>query len=175
MPIVESDLIHRYSGSGEVGNPDASLGGAINLVDPDGVIVSDTDNNDMDDITSTEAAAGIVIYRGFFYRNEITSDVLTWMAPVFWIESQTSSGDTDIAIAIAAEAKNLAIEVIPNEETAPGAGVSFTQPANKVAGIAIDDLDQNDFRGHWLRYNVVAGSGSTVDQYTIKAEGDTLP
>lgn len=173
MPIVEADLIHRYSGSGEVANPDLSLGGAINATDPNGVILTDTDNNDMDDITSTEAAAGIVIYRGFFYSNEVTT-ALTWIGPVFWIESQTSSAQTDIAIGIAVEAKNLAIEVIADEETAPS-GVSFIAPANKASGIAIGDLDQDDFRGHWFRYNVSAGATSLVDSYTIRAEGDTLP
>ncbi len=174
MPIVESDLIHRLSGGLTNTVPDAALGGDMST-DPGGVIVSGNDNNDMDDITSTEAAAGIVIYRGFFYSNEIISDVLTWTNPVFWIESQTSSGDTDIAIAIAAEAKNLAIEVIANEETAPGGGVSFTAPATKASGISIGDLDQNDFRGHWFKYDLIAGANSVVDSYTIKAEGDTLP
>jgi len=173
MPILESDLIHRLSGGPTNTDPNLSLGGAISTV-VGGIIVSDTDNNDMDDITSTEALAGIVIYHGYFYKNEITSAALTWISPVFWIESQTSSGDTDVSIAIADEAKNLAIEIIANEETAPS-GPSFTSPANKAAGIAIDSLDQNDFRGHWIRYNVNAAASSTVDQYTIKAEGDTLP
>lgn len=173
MPIVEADLIHRLSGGVANTDPNLALGGDMST-DPGGVIVSDTDNNDMDDITSTEAAAGIVIYRGYFYSNEVTSAVLTWIGPVFWIESQTSSGDTDVSIAIADELKNLAMEVLANEETAPS-GPSFTQPANKAAGLAIDDLDQNDFRGHWVRYNVSAAALSTLDQYTIRAEGDTLP
>lgn len=174
MPIVEADLIHRYSGAGQVSDPDLSIGGAINTADPAGIIVSDTDNNDMNDITSAEALAGIVLYRGFYFSNEITSSVLTWTAPVFWIESQTSSGDTTVLIAIALEAKNVAIETLVNEETAPS-GISFTAPANKAAGIAIGDLDQNDNRGHWIQYIVNAGATAVVDQYTIRAEGDTLP
>jgi len=173
MPILETDLIHRLSGGPANTSPDAALGGAMSTV-AGGIIVSDTDNNDMDDITSTEALAGIVIYRGYYYSNEITSSPLTWTTPVFWIESQTSSGDTDVAIAIADEAKNIAIEVIADEETAPS-GPSFTAPATKATGIAIGDLDQDDNRGHWVRYNVNAASSSTLDTYTIKAEGDTLP
>lgn len=173
MPILETDLIHRLSGGLTNTNPDSALGGAMST-DPGGVIVSDTDNNDMDDITSTEALAGIVIYRGYYYSNEIISSALTWTTPVFWIESQTSSGDTDVSIAIADEAKNIDIETIVNEETAP-VGPSFTAPATKATGIAIGDLDQNDNRGHWVRYNVNAASSSTLDTYTIKAEGDTLP
>lgn len=173
MPILESDLIHRLSGGPTNTDPNLALGGAMSTV-AGGIIISDTDNNDMDDITSTEALAGIVIYRGYYYSNEITSDPLTWTDPVFWIESQTSSGDTDVSIAIADEAKNLDIETIANEETAP-TGPSFTAPANKAAGISIGSLDQNDNRGHWVRYNVNSAATSTLDSYTIKAEGDTLP
>ena len=173
MPILESDLIHRLSGGVSNIDPNLALGGAMST-DPGGVIVSDTDNNDMNDITSTEASDGIVIYHGYYYSNEITSEALTWTNPVFWIESQTSSGDTDVSIAISDEAKNIAIETIADEETAPS-GPSFTAPANKAAGIVIGALDQNDFRGHWVRYNVNAASSSTLDTYTIKAEGDTPP
>ncbi|MCZ6582902.1 MAG: hypothetical protein O6761_07000 [Thaumarchaeota archaeon] len=172
-PIVEADLIHRLSGGGTNIDPNAALGDAISTV-AGGIIVSDTDNNDMDDITSLEALSGITIYHGYFYSNEITSAVLTWTDPVFWIESQTSSGDTAVAVAIADEAKNLAIEVIATEETAPS-GPVFTSPANKAAGIIIGSLDQNDFRGHWIRYIVTPGATAVVDQYTIRAEGDTLP
>lgn len=173
MPILESDLIHRLSGGLTNTDPNLSLGGIMST-DPGGIIVSDTDNNDMDNITSEEALAGIIIYHGYYYSNEVTSSPLTWTDPVFWIESQTSSGDTDVSIAIADEAKNIAIEIVANEETAPS-GPSFTAPSNKAAGIIIGSLDQNDFRGHWVRYAVNDISSSTLDTYTIKAEGDTAP
>jgi len=174
MPIVEADLIHRLSGSAAFNtDPNLSIGGQIST-DPGGVIVSDSDNNDMDDITSDEANDGIVIYHGYFYSNEITSDVLTWTNPVMFIDSLTSSGDTEVDIAIVLEAKNSTIELLANEETAP-TSISFTRPINKAAGLAIGDLDQNDFRGHWIKYQVEPGAVSTADQYTIKAEGDTLP
>jgi len=173
MPIVESDLIHRLSGQFALNtDPNLSIGGIMST-DAGGVIVSDSDNNDMDDITSTEAAAGIVIYHGYFYSNEVAT-VLTWTNPVMFIDSLTSSGDTEVDIAIVLEAKNSTIELLANEETAP-AGISFTRPVNKAAGLAIGDLNQNDFRGHWIKYQVDPGAISTADQYTIKAEGDTLP
>lgn len=171
MPIVESDLIHRLSGAVNNGSPDLSIGGVMST-DPVGVIISDEDNNDMDDITSTEALAGIVIYRGYYYSNEVGT-ALTWTDPVFWIESATSHGNTSVEIAIADEAKNVFIELLPNEETAPS-GPSFTTPANQAAGLLIGSLDQGDFRGHWVKYNVLASSNSATDQYTIKAAGDTL-
>jgi len=174
MPILESDLIHRLSGGASNTNPNLSIGGVMST-DPGGVIVSDSDNNDMDDITSTEADAGIVIYHGYFYSNEVSSAPLTWTGPVFFVDSQTSSGDTGVDIAIAAEPKNSTIETLANEETAPSGGVSFERPVNKAGGIQIGDLLQFDFRGHWVKYQVEPGAVSTADQYTIKAEGDTLP
>lgn len=171
MAIVEADLIYRLSGG--VGNtdPNLALGGVMSTV-VGGIVVTDTLNNDMNDITSTEAAASITIYRGNFYEN--THSTLTWTTPVFWIESQTSSGDTTVNIAIADEVKNNPIEIIPNEETSP-VGPTFTAPANKAAGIVIDDLDPSDNRGFWVEYIVNAGSATVLDQYTIKAEGDTQP
>jgi len=175
MPIVEDDLIHRLSGGVNNTDPNNSIGGAMST-DPGGVIVSDEDNNDMDDITSTEAEDSIVIYHGYYYENIITSNpALVWTNPVFWIDSQTSSIDTSVDIAIAAEAKNTSIESLADEETSPGGGVSFTNPVNKAAGISIGDLAQDDYRGHWVKYTVDAAAGSSIDAYTIKAEGDTLP
>ena len=171
MPIVEADLNYRLSGGVSNTDPNAALGGSMSTVGG-GIVVTDTLNNDMNDINSTEAGAGITIYHGYFYENSNGS--LTWTDPVFWIESQTSSGDTTVNIAIADEAKNTAIEVIANETTAP-VGPVFTAPANKAAGIAIGSLDSTDFRGHWVEYIVNGGATTVLDQYTIKAEGDTQP
>lgn len=171
MSILEADLIYRLSGG--VGNtvPNAALGGSMSTV-VGGIVDSNVLNNDMDDISSAEAAAGITIYHGYFYEN--THATLTWTDPVFWIESQTSSGNTTVNIAIADEAKNLPIEVIPNEETAP-VGPAFTAPGNKAAGISIGNLDPADNRGSWVEYIVNGGATTALDQYTIKAEGDTQP
>lgn len=171
MAILETDINYRLSGGIGNTNPNLSLGGIMSTVEG-GIVISDSDNNDMDNITSSEAANGIVIYHGYFWSNEIVSAPLTFHDPVFWIESQTSSGNTDVSIAIADEAKNAPIQVLANEETAPS-GPSFTTPGNKAAGIAIGSLDQNDFRGTWIRYEVDSSTSAEADQYTIKAEGDT--
>lgn len=171
MPIVEADLAYRLSGGIANIDPDLALGGVMSTA-AGGIIVTDTLNNDMNDITSTEAAAGITIYHGYYYQNNHAT--LTWTTPVFWIESQTSSGQTSVEIAIADEAKNVAMETIASETTAP-VGPVFTTPANKAAGIAIGSLDASDNRGTWVKYIVNAGATTSLDQYTIKAEGDTLP
>ena len=116
MPIVEADLNLRMSGGVPNINVNDALGGDMSTA-VEGIIITDTDNNDMDDITSTEATDGIIIYHAYYYKNNHGS--LTWTSPVFWIESQTSSGDTSVEIAIAAEAKNVAVQEVLNEETAP--------------------------------------------------------
>ena len=171
MAIEESDLIYRLSGGVSNIDPNDSIGGSMSTV-AGGIIDTDTVNNDMDDITSTEADAGITIYHGYFYENAHAT--LTWTSPVFWIESQTSSGDTTVNIAVALEAINTAIEVLADEETAPS-GVTFTSPANKAAGIDIDSLDPSDNRGTWIEYIVNGGAVTVLDDYTIEAEGDTQP
>jgi len=171
MPIVEADLEYQLSGGPTNTDPNAALGGAQSTV-AGGIIATNVLNNDMDDIKSLEAAAGITIYHGYYYQNKHAT--LNWTLPVFWIESQTSSGTTSVALAIADEAKNVTMEVVASETTAP-VGPVFSTPANKAAGIALTTLDPSDFRGTWVKYIVNAGTVTTLDQYTIKAEGDTLP
>lgn len=170
MPILESDINHRLSGGATNVDPNLALGGVMSGVGG-GIIITDEDNNDMDDITSTEALLGIIIYHGYYYEN--THATLDLTLPVFWIDSQTSSGDTGVEIAIADEAKNVAIQTIADEETAPS-GPSFFTPLNKAAGLSIGTLEPSDNRGHWVRYSVSAEAGSSIDSYTIKLEGDTL-
>lgn len=168
--IVEADLVHRISGGAGETDVNNALGGAMSTVGG-GIIATDVLNNDMDDISSSEASAGITIYHGYYYENNHGS--LSWTTPVFWIESQTSSGDTSVEVAIADEAKNVNIEVIANEETAP-VGPTFTTPANKGVGISIGTLDFGDNRGHWVKYIVNSSAAAALDAYTLKAEGDTL-
>jgi len=102
MAIVEADLIYRMSGGASETDVNNALGGAMSTVGG-GVIATNVQNNDMDDITGAEASAGITIYHGYYYENNHGS--LEWQLPVFWISSQTSSGDTSVEIAIADEAK----------------------------------------------------------------------
>lgn len=171
MAIAASDIDLVISGGASETDPNNALGGAKSTAGG-GVIVTDVLNNDMDDITSAEASAGITIYHGYFYEN--THGSLTYIAPKFYIASQTSSGDTSVEVAIADEAKNLDIETIANEETAPS-GPVFTTPANFAAGIATGDLDASDYRGLWVKYIVGSSAAAVLDSYTLGIQGDTNP
>jgi len=171
MPIAASDIVLRISGGASETDPNNALGGAMSTV-AGGIITSDVLNNDMDDITSAEASAGITIYHGYYYENAHGS--LTYIAPRIWIDSQTSSVDTSVNIAVAGEAKNTAIEVVADEETAP-VGETFTAPANYAGGLAIGDLNASDYRGFWVEYIVGSSAAAVLDQYTLGIQGDTNP
>ncbi len=171
MAIAASDISHRISGGASNTDPNAALGGAMSTV-AGGIVTTDTLNNLFDDFSSAEAGVTDDFYRGNYWDNEHAT--LTYQTPFMWISSQTSSGDTDVAIAIADEAKNTAIETIADELTAP-VGPTFTAPASKGAGIAVGSLLAGDNRGWWLRYHITAPAAAALDTMTISIEGDSDP
>lgn len=170
MAITSAELEYVYSGGAGNTDKEASLGGVISTL---GVIPTNVSNNDMNDITSSEATAGVIIYRGYYFRN--TNVSLIWLLPVFWIDSETTSTTTQIALAVALEAAGVAMNTIPDENTAPSPAVAFSRPTNKGAGIALGDIGPASFRGIWVEYTVTALTQTELDAYTIKGEGDTLP
>jgi len=172
MAIAASDIVIRLMGGASITDPNLSIGGVISTVGG-GVIITDVLNNDMDDITSVEAGAGITIYHSYSYQNEHGS--LTYIAPKFYIDSQSTSTDSDIDLIVAPEAKNTATEVVANEETEPTGSPSWTQPANFAAGIALGDLDFGDYRGFWVRYTLGSSASAIEDAYTLGIQGDTNP
>ena len=171
MAIASTDIKIRISGGASITDPNMALGGAMSTV-AGGIITSDVLNNDMDDITSSEASAGITIYHGYYYKNEHAT--LTYIAPKFYIASQTSSGDTSVSVGLSVEAKNTAIATIANETTAP-TSVTFSTPANFAAGIATGDLNASDYHGFWVQYIVGSSAAAVLDSYTLGIQGDTNP
>ena len=89
MPIASADIKLRISGGVSETDPNNALGGAMSTVGG-GIIVTDVINNDMDDITSVEASAGITIYHGYFWEN--THGTLTYIQPKMykWCRSRSA-------------------------------------------------------------------------------------
>jgi len=173
MAIAASDIKLRISGSSaSATDPNGSYGGAMSTVSG-GIITTNVLNNDMDDITSAEASSGITIYHNYYYKNEHGS--LTYISPKFYIDTQTNSGDTSVAMALVDEAKNVATTRLTNETTAPGGSVTFTTPANYAGGIAIGSLDASDYRGIWVKYIVGSSASAVLDSYTLGIQGDSNP
>jgi len=172
MAIAASDIKLRISGANaSATDPNGSYGGAMSTVSG-GIIVTNVLNNDMDDITSAEASSGITIYHNYYYKNEHGS--LTYISPKFYIDTQTNSGDTSVAMALVAEAKNVATTRLANETTAPS-GITFSTPANYAGGIAIGSLDSGDYRGIWVKYIVGSSASAVLDAYTLGIQGDSNP
>ena len=172
MAIAASDIKLRISGANaSATDPNGSYGGAMSTVSG-GIIVTNVLNNDMDDITSAEASSGITIYHNYYYKNEHGS--LTYISPKFYIDTQTNSGDTSVAMALVAEAKNVATTRLANETTAPS-GITFSTPANYAGGIALGSLDSGDYRGIWVKYIVGSSASAVLDAYTLGIQGDSNP
>ena len=165
MPIVNTDIHYRLSGGAANSDPAASLGGAKSSVQFPANAV-------FDDVSSTEASSGDTEYRCFYVHNAHAT--LTLQGAKIWIQSQTSSSDTDIAIALGGEGLNGTAETVANEGTAPS-GESFSQPASFAAGLTIGDLAPGDHYPVWVRRTVNAAAASATDTWTIRVQGDTNP
>lgn len=165
MAIIASDIHYRMSGGASNTDPAAALGGAKSNT-------SFSTNAVFDDVSSAEAASGDTEYRCFYVHNNHGS--LTLQGAKIWIETQTSSADTSIAIALAGEGKNGTAETITDENTAPS-GETFSQPSNFAGGLTLGDLAPGEHYPVWVKRIVNASAASATDTWTIRVQGDTNP
>lgn len=169
MPIADTDIKYRLSGGASNSDPNASLGGAKSSTE----ITSGSANNLWDNVAGDEHASGNdVEYRGAYVHNGHGS--LTLQGTKFWIDSLTSSGDTEFDIALAGEGLNSTMETIANESTAP-AGESFTRPTTKAGGLTMGNIPSGQHYGWWIRRTVNQNAAAANDTGSVRAEGDTDP
>lgn len=164
MAIVSTDIKQRLSGGAANAVANASLGGAKSSNDAPSAL--------FDNVSSAEAAAGLVEYRCVYIHNAHGS--LTLQAPKIWIQVNTPPADTQIAIGLGTSAVNATEQTVANEGTAP-AGVTFSEPANEGAGLALTDLPAGQHKAVWIRRTITAGAAAVNDSYTLRVKGDTLP
>lgn len=164
MPIIASDIVYRLSGGAANSDPAASLGGAKSSVAMASTI--------FDDVASAEATAGDVEYRCVYVHNAHGS--LVYQAPKIWIETNTPSASTTVAIGLGTSAVNATEQTVANENTAPS-GITFTEPANYAAGVALSDIPAGQHRAIWIRRTVTAGATVAADSFTLRVQGDTNP
>lgn len=165
MAIASSDIHYRMSGGASNSDPAAALGGAKSST-------SFSTNAIFDDVSSAEASAGDIEYRCFYVHNN--HGTLTLQGAKIWIQAQTSSSDTDIALALGGEGLNGTAETVGNESTAP-TGESFSQPSSFAGGLTIGDLAPGDHYPVWIRRTVNASAASATDTWTVRVQGDTNP
>lgn len=169
--IEQGDIKIYLSGGASNTDPNDSLGGAISSTE----LVDNTLHNLFAKVSAAEALAGSTKYRGIYIKNE-NGHTLTLQDVITYIESQTTSGDTSIEIAVAAEAADVEMATIPNEDTAPAsvAPDGFTALTGTSNGRIVGDLDDGSFRGIWIKRIVTAGATAYGDDTCeIGTRGET--
>lgn len=178
MAIASTDLLFKLSTTaGSAGNstaqgsPNSSLGKYISTTQ----ITDATLNNLFDDISGDENAANTVDYRCFFVHNAHAS--LTWLAPFVWIYSEVAGGASvaiglDPAGVTAIGSSSAQAATIATETTAP-AGVSFSSPTTKGAGLSLANIPAGSCAAIWVRRTAANSSALNNDGCTIRVEGDT--
>lgn len=164
MAIISTDIKYRLSGGAANTDPSASLGGAKSSADaPIGIF---------DDVSSAEASAGSVEYRCIYVHN--AHGTLTLLGAKLWIQANTPSASTDVAVGLGSSGLNGTETAVASETTAP-AGVTFSTPSAFASGLSLGDLPAGQHFAVWVRRTVTAGAAATSDSFTLRVQGDTNP
>lgn len=180
MPIDSTDIIFRGSvttspDGDSTANTDVNtwLGKHVSTTPVDLVVSL---NNLFDDVTGDESSAGSVEYRCIFVLNN--HGTLSLTNTKVWLSSEVASGAT-VAIGLdpvgaIAKGSVLAQATDVASETDAPAGVTFSSPTTKLAGLSIGTLAPGEVQAIWVRRTVPAGtSAMSNDGATIRVEGDT--
>lgn len=164
MPIVSTDIKYRLSGGASNTDPAAALGGAKSSTDAASTIFGD--------VSSAEATAGDIEYRCVYVHNN--HGTLTLQGAKVWIQTQTPSADTDVAIGLGSSAVNGTEQTVANEGTAP-TSVTFSAPSSFAGGLTIGDIPAGQHKAVWVRRTVNAGAAAASDSFALRVQGDTTP
>jgi hypothetical protein len=163
MPIVTNDIQYRLSGGSSNTSPAASLGGVKSSTQ----VGSDL----FDDVASAESAAGDIEYRCVYVHNNHGS--LTMESSKVWIQANTPSPDTTVAIAAGTAAINATEQTVGDEGTAPS-GTSFSSPTSEGTAISLGNIPAGQHKAVWVRRTVTAGASAfNSDSFTLRVKCDT--
>lgn len=171
MPIAAGDIDFHLSGGGANADPNASLGGVRSSTQ----LVDATLHNLFDIVSGDEAAAGDAEYRCFYVRN--AHGTLTLQNAEVYIQSNTPSGDTDVAIGLdpagVGDGSATGVAATAADESTAPAGVTFSQPASGTP-LAIGNLAPGESQAIWVRRDVAAAAAAyNNDQAVIRVQGET--
>lgn len=162
MPIISSEIEVRLSGGASNDAPAASLGGVKSSVA--------ASSNLFDTVESGEAAAGDVEYRCFYVHNANSS--LAMQTAKVWINANTPSTSSELAIGLGTSAVNAAEQTVANEGTAP-TGVTFAAAADEAGAIALGDIPAGQHRAVWVRRTINAGAPAGSESATLRIKCDS--
>ncbi len=161
--IEPTDIkIYLSSTAGGASTPADSIGGPISTTE----LTDNELHNLFAKVSAAEALAGSTKYKGIYVKNE--HGTLTLEDAIAFIEAQTDSTDTSIEIAVADEAIGASMQRLANENTAPAAITgSWVSAVGEASGSAIGDLDDDSYRGIWVK-RIVNESASAFGNDTAK-------
>jgi len=153
MPIIAADIEFRLSGGSGNTNANAALGGAKSSTE----IVDATLHNLFDRVSGAEALAGDTEYRAIYVHNAHAT--LTMLSATVHIQTNSSSPDTTLEIAVGTAAINGTEQTIVNETTAP-TGTTFTTAAGSGNALALGDIPAGQHKAVWVKRIVSASAAA---------------
>jgi len=163
MPLDATMIKFYYTGGGTAV---ASLGGSA-TANECGISINSLFGN----ITSTEAASGIVKYRAVDAKNEHGGKSITDAA--LFRSSATTSATTEVWLAF----DSVATQSIANELTAPTGLTFYNTAVSRATGIALSTpWTAGTKQRLWLKLVVDAGTSTlAVDAGELAVIGDRVP
>jgi hypothetical protein len=177
--ITQNDIFFSFSGGNNNTFPSLSLGGLPNVTQ---TFRGQDLFNIFPDVTPTQATYGVVQHRCLYVWNVGPT---TWRNPIMWISQHNKDApvaEITIANGVAPasfESDNPAVAEpsISSESIAP-AGVTFSRPMTKAAGIPLGNIPGVDtkrggfFKPIWIRRTTLTGTTTLhADYFTITVEG----
>src|SRR5215510_2193981 len=167
MAIVSTDLKLFHSGGGSNSTIANDIAGDISSVE----LTDNTLNNLWDDVSGDESSSGDSEFRKIFFKNSHSS--LTAQSTVLWIDTNTTSTNDTINIGLDPAGSGAAGADIANESTAP-AGVTFSAPSTKGAGLSLGNIATGVRYAVWVKRIVDASAAANDNNsYILKIECDT--
>lgn len=178
MPITRTDLLFKLSTTaGSAGNsqPQVVTNNSLGKYISTSQIAAGNINNLFDNISGSENSASQSDYRCVFVHNSHAT--LTLLAAVAWIAAEVPGG-ADCSIGVdptpagpIGQVTSQAV-AIGNETTAP-AGVTFSSPTTKSAGVVLGDIPAGHCRALWIKRTATNSAALNTDGVTVSVEGDT--
>lgn len=166
MTLQATDISLRLSGGSSNTSQIASLGG----VKSTSTVASSAL---FDDVSSVEASTGDTEYR-CVYINNANAGTDVYYGVKIWIQTNTPSASTDMAIGLGTAGLNATEQTVANENTAP-IGVTFSSPTSFATGLTVGDIPAGQHFSIWVRRTVTAGATPASDSATIQYQGDYNP
>lgn len=159
MGATSADLKLRLSGGTGNSSAAAALGGAASTS-------SNAPAGLFRDVTAVERGTGITLYRCIYLKNVSTTDQL--ISGKVWVNSDTASGTSAVAIGLGSSAVNGTEQTVGSETTAPSA-VSFSAPVDSDTGLTVPTLNAGATMALWVRLTVNAGTAALpADDWSLR-------